>query len=205
MNERTVVSKVNGYLHAATKELCDWLEKMLPRVTDEWWHECVLNNLSYAQRDLAENNGSTRLDQLDLAALLRVADKSWYSMRSFAYLPTSQRECVRSMMKVRNNWAHCAGSIPDKDMVIRDLEVILNFFETVIITNLYTEDITAFKKEVEQTDFSDVFEIPVLPSAINIAASESCFTDFLSVLAVWTLTTAPMTTQTTSKHPTKIL
>lgn len=170
MNERTVVSKVNGYLHAATKELCDWLEKMLPRVTDEWWHECVLNNLSYAQRDLAENNGSTRLDQLDLAALLRVADKSWYSMRSFAYLPTSQRECVRSMMKVRNNWAHCAGSIPDKDMVIRDLEVILNFFETVIITNLYTEDITAFKKEVEQTDFSDVFEIPVLPSAISMEA-----------------------------------
>lgn len=170
MNERTVVSKVNGYLHAATKELCDWLEKMLPRVTDEWWHECVLNNLSYAQRDLAENNGSTRLDQLDLAALLRVADKSWYSMRSFAYLPTSQRECVRSMVKVRNNWAHCAGSIPDKDMVIRDLEVILNFFETVIITNLYTEDITAFKKEVEQTDFSDVFETPVLPSAISMEA-----------------------------------
>ena len=160
MNERLVVSKINGYLHMATQELCGWLNKMLPRVTDEWWRECVLNNLSYNQRDIAENSNYTELEQFDLAALLRITDKSWYSMRSFAYLPTSDRECVRSMMKVRNNWAHCAGSIPDKDVVLRDLDIILNFFESVIITNIYTEDILDFKRQVETTDFSDVFEAP---------------------------------------------
>ena len=158
MNERIAVSRVNGYLHSATKELCGWLNKMLPRVTDEWWQECVLNNLSYAQRDIAENGGYTQLNQFDLAALLRIADKSWYSMRSFAYLPTKDRENVRAMMKVRNNWAHCAGSLPDKDVVIRDLDIILDFFESVIITNVYTADITDFKKEIESTDFSDIFE-----------------------------------------------
>ena len=165
MKERTVVSKVNGYLHTATRELCEWLSKMLPRVTDDWWNECVINNLSYAQKDIALTNGYTELEQFDLAALLRITDKSWYSMRSFAYLPTSDRECVRAMMKVRNNWAHCAGSIPDKDVVIRDLEVILNFFESVIITNIYTDDILEFKKEIETTDFSDVFE-PLAPRPI---------------------------------------
>lgn len=173
MNERAVVSKVNGYLHSATKELCGWLDKMLPRVTDEWWQECVLNNLSYAQRDIAENNGYTRLDQFDLAALLRIADKSWYSMRSFAYLPTKDRETVRAMMKVRNNWAHCAGSIPDKDVIIRDLEVILEFFESVIITNVYTEDIFTFKREIETTDFSDVFEVPVVRTTVEIKNTDS--------------------------------
>ena len=85
MNERLVVSKINGYLHTATQELCGWLNKMLPRVTDEWWRECVLNNLSYNQRDIAENSNYTELEQFDLAALLRITDKSWYSMRSFAY------------------------------------------------------------------------------------------------------------------------
>ena len=36
MNERFVVSKINEYLYTATQELCGWLNKMLPRVTDEW-------------------------------------------------------------------------------------------------------------------------------------------------------------------------
>ena len=68
---------------------------------------------------------------------------------------------MRAMMKVRNNWAHCAGSIPDKDVVVRDLEVILNFFESVIITNVYTDDILEFKREMENTDFSSVLETTI--------------------------------------------
>ena len=135
MNERYIVSKINEYLHSATKELCVWLEKMLPRVTEDWWNECVMSNLSYAQQELAKENGYDKLEQFDLAALLRITNKSWYDMRTFAYLPTSERDCVRSMMKVRNNWAHCAGTLPDKDVVLQDLTVILDFFETVIVTN----------------------------------------------------------------------
>ena len=157
MDERQIVSKINEYLHSATKELCGWLNKMLPRVSDEWWQECVLSNLSFAQRALADERGYTELEQFDLAALLRIADKSWYDMRSFAYLPTSDRECVRAMMKVRNNWAHIAGAIYDKDIIINDLTVILNFFESVIVTNKYTESINETIKTVETTDFSTVY------------------------------------------------
>ena len=136
MDERFIVSKINEYLHAATKELSAWLGKMLPRVTDNWWEECVLSNLSFAQRQFCEENNYSKLEQFDLAALLRITDKSWYDMRSFAYLPTRDRECVRSMMKVRNNWAHCAGEIPEKEIILNDLDVIYNFFESVIVTNI---------------------------------------------------------------------
>ena len=173
MDERYVVSKVNGYLYSATKDLCEWLGKMLPRVTDEWWQECVLANLSYAQKDLATENGYTQLDQFDLAALLRIADKSWYSMRSFAYLPTKDRETVRSMMKVRNNWAHCAGSIPDKDVVLNDLAIILEFFEAVIVTNKYTNDIEEFKHQIANTDFTEVFESDTPAPVVVTQASET--------------------------------
>ena len=157
MNELFVVSRINEYLHSATKELCAWLLKMLPRVSDDWWQTCVIDNLSYAQREFAEKSNYTKLEDLDLAALLRVTDKSWYPMRSFAYLPTKDRECVRSMMKVRNNWAHCAGDLPDKDTVLGDIDIILNFFESVVITNIYTRDIEEFKGQIENTNFSTEF------------------------------------------------
>ena len=101
MNEQAIVSKMHEYLHTATKELCAWLAKMLPRVGEEWWQVCVMDNLSFAQKQYATESGYSKLEDLDLAAMLRVADKSWYDMRSFAYLPTRDRQCVRDMMKVR--------------------------------------------------------------------------------------------------------
>lgn len=158
MNEQAIVSKIHEYLHMATRDLCAWLGKMLPRVGDDWWQVCVLDNLSYAQKQYAEKSGYSKLEDLDLAALLRVADKSWYDMRSFAYLPTRDRQCVRDMMKVRNNWAHLSGSIADKDVVLRDLDTILSFFENVMVTNKYTQGIQKLKENIENTDFSAVFE-----------------------------------------------
>ena len=158
MNEQAIVSKMHEYLHTATKELCAWLAKMLPRVGEDWWQVCVIDNMSFVQRQYAEENGFSKLEDLDLAALLRVTDKSWYDMRSFAYLPTKDRQCVRDMMKVRNNWAHLSGAIADKDVVLRDVDTILAFFENVIVTNKYTKGIEEFKQGIEGTDFSAVFE-----------------------------------------------
>ena len=158
MNEQAIVSKMHEYLHIAAKELCAWLSKMLPRVGDDWWQVCVIDNLSFTQKKFAREKGYSNLEDLDLAALLRVADKSWYDMRSFAYLPTRDRQCVRDMVKVRNNWAHVSGSIADKDIVLRDLDTILAFFENVMVTNKYTQGINDFKNAVENTDFSAVFE-----------------------------------------------
>ena len=151
-----IVSKINENLHSATKELCGWLGRMLPRVSDEWWQECVIDNLSYAQRELAQERGYSKLEDLDLAALLRVADKSWYDMRAFAYLPTSERECVRRMMKVRNNWAHVAGALPGKDVILQDIDAIINFFESVIVTNIYTRGLEELSEAIASTDFSGV-------------------------------------------------
>jgi len=156
MDERVIVSKVNEYLFSATKELCVWLEKMLPRVSEDWWKSCVLDNLSYSQLQQATDNHYEKLEQLDLSALLRVTDKSWYDMRSFAYLPTSRRQCVRAMVRVRNNWAHCAGAIPEKDAIIQNLNTILEFFETVIITNKYSDSLKAFINSIRNSDFTEV-------------------------------------------------
>ncbi len=165
MDEQYVISKINGYLHSATQELCQWLSKKLPQITDNWWNECVLFNLSYSQRLLAEEKGFTKLEDLDLAAMLRVADKCWYDMRAFAYLPNKDRECLRAMVKVRNNWAHCAGKLPDKDVIINDLNTTIAFFESVIVKGTYTQEIRNCIKSIENADFSELKD--QAPTATN--------------------------------------
>lgn len=158
MNEQMIINKMQTYLRSAQKELCVWLQGMLPRVRNDWWQFCVIDNLSIVQAQHAVDNEYSKLEDLDLAALLRVTTRSWYDMRSFAYLPTSDRQCTKDMIKVRNNWSHLSGSIVDKDVVLQDLETVHNFFKNVISTSKYLQDIEEFKKVIEETDFSKVSE-----------------------------------------------
>ena len=95
MSDINVIGTINSYLHTCATILEKWLSTMLPRVSDAWWQECVLDKLSYNQRMIAENKNITKLAEFDLAALLRIADRNWYAMRDFAYLPTKERECIR--------------------------------------------------------------------------------------------------------------
>ena len=88
MDNDQIVSRLNSYLHTSANVLAEWLGSLLPRASDDWWEECVLDKLSYNQREMAIERGFTELGQFDLAALLRIADKSWYAMRNVAFLPT---------------------------------------------------------------------------------------------------------------------
>ena len=155
MRNKQIVSKINEYLYSVSTELSTWLGKTLPRVTDEWWQECVISNLSYSQRNLAEEGKFSSLKQFDLAALLRIADKSWYDMRSVAFLPSSHRQCIRELMRIRNNWAHFSGYSFDKQLVLRDLNCILVFFEDVIPIIQHAANIKNFIREIESSDFSN--------------------------------------------------
>lgn len=153
MEERIVISKINEYLHNATIELSKWLNKMLPKITNEWWEDCVIGKLSFNQHQLAIEKNIKKLDEFDLAALLRIADKNWYAMRDFAYLPTQERECIREMMTIRNTWAHCAGELPDKNHILQNLETIKNLFMQLVSGNEIIADIENFIMSVESSDF----------------------------------------------------
>lgn len=129
MDSDHIVSSMNTQLHTAANVLVEWLGKLLPRAAENWWDECVIDNLSYNQRETARSRGFTKLENFDLAGLLRIADKSWYIMRQVAFLPTRERECIRDMMRVRNNWAHCGANLPGKDTILQDLNTLHEFFE----------------------------------------------------------------------------
>ena len=162
MYDENIISRMNDYLHKAAQALASWLSVMLPKSGEDWWEECVLSNLSYPQRELIEKKGLSKLEELDLAALLRVANKSWYTMRGYAYLPTSERECIRDMIGVRNNWAHVSAELPGKDTIVSDIECLIRFFTQMNRSGLIP-DLEQFKARVERPEaFKD--ETPPQPA-----------------------------------------
>lgn len=161
MYDENIISRMNDYLHKAAQALASWLSVMLPKSGEDWWEECVLSNLSYPQRELIEKKGLSKLEELDLAALLRVANKSWYTMRGYAYLPTSERECIRDMIGVRNNWAHVSAELPGKDTIVSDIECLIRFFAQMNRSGLIP-DLEQLKARVERPEaFKD--ETPPQP------------------------------------------
>lgn len=161
MNSQQVISTINSYLFIATNELVRWLQDILPRTADSWWNDCVLSSLSYSQRELADEKGYTKLSEFDLAALLRIANKSWYDMRTVVYLPTSEREVVREMMGVRNNWAHCSAVLPGKDIIIHDLNTISAFLEQLGGNKSDIAEVRQFIKRVESSSIKEEQNVPL--------------------------------------------
>ncbi len=162
MGNDQIISKMNTYLHTSAKLLEEWLGKLLPKTSDDWWEQCVIDNLSYNQREIARSKGFEKLGDFDLAALLRIADKSWYAMRGIAYLPTRERECIRDMMRVRNNWAHCSVELPGKDVIIADLMTLHQFFEQMECDDKLVSEIDVMIDDVKSpstVDFSSISKI----------------------------------------------
>ncbi len=160
MDEQKIVSNVNYFLHETTITLVTWLENILKKVTPSWWEDCVIPSLSYTQREFAITKGFSKLSDFDLAALLRVANKSWYELRSVSYLPSREREVIRDMIGVRNNWAHCGAELPGKDTIINDLGIIKTFIKQIGGKQSICEEIEKFITDIEQPDS--------IPTTINL-------------------------------------
>lgn len=159
MNEVQISKKINEYLQIATKTFAEWLDENLPRICENWWSECVLNTLNTSQCQRIESNHITSLDHLDLEILLRVADKNWYDLSSFLYPTKAQRECIRNMGSVCNNWVHCTNSVPGKDIIISDLHVLKTFYLQIKVNSESIKDIEAFTEEIRKT--WGIEEIPI--------------------------------------------
>lgn len=151
MGPAQIISSMSAFLHTTTRILADWLSDRLPRINDNWWNECVIDRLSHHQRERAIAEGVTTLVQLDLSALLRIADRSWYEIRSRFYLIQAERDCLKAMVGVRNNWAHCAGEIPGKDAIISDLGKMIQFSQKFGASNEVCQKMQNFMEELSST------------------------------------------------------
>ena len=185
MDSQIIVSNMNTYLHSAAKVLADWLSKQLPLTGEAWWDECVIGNLSVKQRELAEENDYSQLTDFDLAALLRIADRSWYNLCGVMYLPPRERECLRSLIGVRNNWAHCSVELPNKDTILSDLDKLSAFF-TQYGYETKAQKIDAFKNEVARPGETSEIASPesaISSQAENVTSSEIHERDLVRIVS----------------------
>ena len=115
---------MHDLIRIATRELVTFLATHLPALGRQWWTTHVENQLSYSQQQRVQERGLTELDQLDIAALLRVIDRNWYELSRMANLPREGRDWVRELQSVRNRWAHASAEQEASEDVFRDADTL---------------------------------------------------------------------------------
>jgi superfamily II DNA or RNA helicase len=111
-------------LRLATGELAIFLEKNLPSCSDDWWDSRVVDRLSFHQRRIADEKRYTTLQQLDLAALLRVLDQNWFELSDLLIFPREGRNWVKELQTIRNKWAHLSAEDTPPTEVYRDADTL---------------------------------------------------------------------------------
>lgn len=147
-----------------------WLSKKLPTITDNWWQELVVNNLSTLQREHVLNNGISSIDGLDLAELLRVFDRNWFVITSRFFVNNKERNNIRKMQEVRNSWAHITPSAISKEKVIADVETIIALMQAFDASMKETRGMENFIFDVEED--KDIKPEEVKPLIIESSKSE---------------------------------
>ena len=73
MDDQNIVSKMNSFLHESAMALVAWLDNILPRVAETWWDDCVLNSLSYNQREIAKSKGFSSISAIPSGEMTSVS------------------------------------------------------------------------------------------------------------------------------------
>lgn len=150
MNDSYIISKMNGYMFQLSGKIGEWLEKKLPNITDNWWQELIINNLSILQREHVINNEIKDISGLDLAELLRVIDRNWFIITSRFFINNKERGNIRKMQEVRNSWAHITPSTISKEKVLADVDTIIVLMQAFDAAMSETRDMENFIFDVEE-------------------------------------------------------
>lgn len=150
MNNSYLISKMNEFMFQLNGKMETWLEKKLPSITDNWWQELIVNNLSTLQREHILKNNISDMSGLDLAELLRVVDRNWFIITSRFFVNNKERKNIRKMQEVRNSWAHITPSTINKEKVIADVDTIIALMQAFDASVKETRDMETFIFDVEE-------------------------------------------------------
>jgi SNF2 family DNA or RNA helicase len=139
---------MNDLLKLATLSLKHFLEAELPKLSQDWWQGQVKSKLSYQQQRMVEEKRITKLEQLDLAALLRVLDQNWFDLQGSLGLPFEGRNWVKEMQSVRNKWAHLSAEKPANSEIYRDADTLARMLGMLDADANTREKVETFKQEI---------------------------------------------------------
>lgn len=120
-----MTSSMRDNLASLAALLRGFLANELPSLGTDWWREGVLNALSYQQRTQASEQQWSSLEDLDLAATLRVVDQNWDFFRRRRLVKWEDRNWLKEASSVRNRYSHDApGRAPSAERVYRDIDTL---------------------------------------------------------------------------------
>lgn len=170
MDTAVITSKLNGFMFRLGQQMSGWLSKKLPKITEDWWQELVINNLSGLQRENAIRNGAHELKDLDLASLLRIVDRSWFVITDYFFLNNKERYKVQEMKEIRNRWAHITPNDINKQSVLNDVNTIIDLMQTFDASMSDTRDMELFVMDIE--DDKGILTAPEKPHISKEAKEE---------------------------------
>lgn len=141
-------STVSHLLKTATGFLCSYLQEVLPSISQHWWNERVLRNLTPQQQRFVRDRRISSLSGLDLAALLRILDRNWFYISEKKCIPSDDRLYVKEMNAVRNRWAHASTDEPPKDDTYRDLDTLQRFARIIEADLEFIKSVKAIKEQI---------------------------------------------------------
>jgi len=112
------------------QSLATFLEKQFTdHSASDWWQQHVLDELTYGQQGQVKSRGINTIEQLDLAALLRVFERNWYVLQEWAGLPGEVRTLAREVTDLRHAVAHspAAGDSRSSRDTYRELDTLERF------------------------------------------------------------------------------
>lgn len=115
---------MNDLIRVASVELVRFLSTQLPELSQDWWEKHVVDRLNFQQQRMVQERNYTRLEQLDLAALLRILDQNWYELSANLNLPREGRNWVKELQTVRNKWAHTSTEEAPASEAFRDADTL---------------------------------------------------------------------------------
>lgn len=126
-----------------------FLGRELPSLGSDWWRAGVHSALSYQQRSQADLQGWSSLDDLDVAATLRVLDQNWELFRRRGLVQWDHRTLLKEASSVRNRYSHDApGREPSAERVYRDLDTLALLAEALDPTSMEAKRLASARADV---------------------------------------------------------
>ena len=129
-NSQDYSIQIRKYLdEIISKLLMDFLNASLPKISNNWWEEKVLINLTDLQKLNVKRNNICSLDGLDIASMLRIFDLNWSELSQQHTLLYADRNILKEMQAVRNRWSHKPTEGYSLDDIQRDFDTMQRFYK----------------------------------------------------------------------------
>ena len=144
--------------------LSEFLSTALPEIGgDGWWNTYVLEQLSPGQARSLSSVKVGDLRSLDLAALIRVADRSWSEFVYKRSMNRDSRALLVELKVARNRYAHAPVNGVALDDQLRDVDTARRFMQSIGSNANALKEVTKIHRELLIKITSDEDDIPNQP------------------------------------------